>query len=971
MGSNGLIMKKISTVGGFVGNQLWKSVLEDPQEFCRLPGTLRCCTAEETLARLKPFMSEFGITRLADVTGLDVLDLPVYQAIRPNSRNISVSQGKGVTPALAQVSAIMEAAETFHAEEISGQVITSAVREIREILGYDPQNLAVIAAVSPLENRLLHYDPFSPPVGNPSWLKDESVVEWVAAIRLSDGKDTWVPKQLCELDFTVRQRWRPPFFRATSNGLASGNTVTEALIHGICECIERDCLVRAGRHRDQVQAIDLDTIGPGTVRDVLDRFLHQNFKIVLFDITGPTGVPCFEAIACDRENRVSRGAGCHSDRSIAITRALCEAAQGRLAKIAGSRDDLYREMYLPISKQRFAALFQTHAAKPVWECSHLKTTTPFLTLKDLACRVERYARASPLAVDLRRHYQIPVVFVVTPGLGFQPPARSGHFFFLPVPMDSSPVQFPHVPVRPEQQRQKTGTGALRVCLFAGPSIGKAEVIAQLQGLNVEVTCRPPVQQGDLLMLLSTPPDIVGLIDGYFMHTPSVAHKEILLLLEKGVKVLGAGSMGALRAAELDVFGMKGVGTVYQWYRNGVIDGDDEVAMSHGDTQEEFQPLTEPLVNIRHCLERAVEERVVEKETAVRLLQTAKILHFSERTWKTILDSASDGICDRAEIDRLRDFQLREHPNLKRDDALLLLRKIAGLTLGREEWPVRITQPTPHTRFLHVLQRDYSGHMIRGHHVAASAALSLYKLFSPIAAGLARRACNQLILSEAANSREDIFPPAQLSMGWRRRKKLLEPRRFAEWLNVRGLGEEEIQIYLAERYLAAAALKAGKTMNPGMRMSQIYRSVIVGVSARAGVDPRMILRRYIAPGYCSDEILLIGIKIRGEYYRMLEKAFCMLNAVFGESRKTFPPHLIWPDNARLERWCAQLWHVPLAEVCREAERRAFMSYPELMQTAALAYLAEKRSVAVQFSGFATIRRQLQYPGACLGTSPEEG
>src|SRR5438270_7536772 len=506
------------------GNHLWKSVLEDPQESRTLPGTVRNGSAEETLVRLKPLLPEFGITRLADVTGLEVLGLPRYQAIRPNSRNISVSQGKGETPVLAQVSALMEAVESVHAEEISGPVVTSSVGEIRQALDYDPRSLAVIAAGHPVQDRLLQYDPFALPVGRPSWLGDESVVEWVAAVRLSDGKNSWVPRQLCQLDFTVSHRWRPPFFRASSNGLASGNTVTEALIHGICECIERDCLARAVTRRNQAQAIDLKSIGAGVAEDALERFFRRSFKVVLFDITGPTGVPCFEAIARDRENRVSRGAGCHPDRSIAITRALLEAAQGRLAKIAGSRDDLYREMYLPVPGRKFAALFQTHALKPVSECAQLAPNVPALTLKDLTGRVEKYAGAAPLAVDLRRSYGIPVVFVVTPGLQFQAPARTGHFFLMPLPMLPG-ASSPALPGPAPAEQAQDGAKKARVCIFAGPSISRAEIMAGFQGQSVEVTCRPPVQQGDLLMLLSDPPDIVGIIDGYFMQTPSVTHKE--------------------------------------------------------------------------------------------------------------------------------------------------------------------------------------------------------------------------------------------------------------------------------------------------------------------------------------------------------------------------------------------------------------------------------------------------------------
>ena len=103
----------------------------------------------------------------------------------------------------------------------------------------------------------------------------------------------------------------------------------------------------------------------------------------------------------------------------------------------------------------------------------------------------------------------------------------------------------------------------RVCVFIGPTMCADDVLAAFAGLDVELLVLPPVQQGDLLRLLDDLPNVIAIIDGYFFQVPSVLHKEILLAMERGARVLGAASMGALRAAELDVFGMEGVGEIYR------------------------------------------------------------------------------------------------------------------------------------------------------------------------------------------------------------------------------------------------------------------------------------------------------------------------------------------------------------------------------------------------------------------------
>src|SRR5712692_8315682 len=122
-------------------------------------GTRRAASPAQTLRRITPLLPRAGITRLADVTGLDWIGLPVYQAIRPNSRNISVSQGKGLTRAQAKVSALMESLESFHAEEIARSGVRATVGSMRRQLSYDPYALPVLAAPTLCLQRDLEADP--------------------------------------------------------------------------------------------------------------------------------------------------------------------------------------------------------------------------------------------------------------------------------------------------------------------------------------------------------------------------------------------------------------------------------------------------------------------------------------------------------------------------------------------------------------------------------------------------------------------------------------------------------------------------------------------------------------------------------------------------------------------------------------------------------------------------------------------
>jgi YcaO-like protein with predicted kinase domain len=298
-------------------------------------GTYRARLPEETWSLIVPCLSRFGVTRVADVTRLDRLGIPVWMAVRPNSRTLSVTQGKGLDRATARVSAAMEALEAAHAEQPS--------RSLR-FESYD----AMRADVRTVDVDVL------PPM-RASLFAAHRKVFWIEAYDLLEGESWWVPYEMVHADATLP--WMPGSmsFLASTNGLASGNTLAEAVLHAVCEVVERDALAlweRCGSRRQAATRIDLTTATDPLVLDVLERYRNAKIATMAWDLTSDVKVPVVQVIIFDpssdavlRPLPAAFGSGCHPDRTVALLRALTEAAQSRLTVIAGSRDDFGRRRY--------------------------------------------------------------------------------------------------------------------------------------------------------------------------------------------------------------------------------------------------------------------------------------------------------------------------------------------------------------------------------------------------------------------------------------------------------------------------------------------------------------------------------------------------------------------------------------------------------------------------------------------------
>lgn len=231
---------------------------------------------------------------------------------------------------------------------------------------------------------------------------------------------------------------------------------------------------------------------------------------------------------------------------------------------------------------------------------------------------------------------------------------------------------------------------MKVVVFTGPTISAEEAARTL-----DATYLPPAAQGDVYRASLEEPRVIAIIDGYFERVPSVAHKEVLWAMSRGIHVFGAASMGALRAAELLPFGMVGVGEIFDAYCRGDLTDDDEVAVAHGPAEEGYRPLSEPMVNVRATLRRAAEEHRIGEEARGALTRLAKEMFYVDRCWPSIFRAARAEKIPEREIAALQRWLPEGRVDLKKRDALAMLALIRdhverGLTRKEVRYPFQHT-----------------------------------------------------------------------------------------------------------------------------------------------------------------------------------------------------------------------------------------------------------------------------------------
>lgn len=374
-------------------------------------GTHRAIDPEKTIERVLRLAPVMGITRVANVTGLDTIGIPVVMVCRPNSRSIAVAQGKGLTLPAAKASGLMESVEGYHAERITLPLKFATYEELRYT-----HDVADVSKLAQPRSGIFHAN---------------LPLLWIEGDDLVRGERMWIPYETVHLNHTLPLPPGTGCFGTSSNGLACGNHLLEAISHGICEVVERDAAALwdlKGENEWQKTRIDLSSVNDPDCNEVLERFWRAHVCVAVWEITSDIGIPAFLSLTTEqtfnplRPLPTSVGFGCHPARSIAMLRALTEAAQSRLTYISGSRDDLGRNAYeYSISEKSWQSDFARMEIRgPMREFLDVPSFDAETFNEDVTWELDRLRSAgigNVLFVDLTKaELGMPVVRIVIPGL---------------------------------------------------------------------------------------------------------------------------------------------------------------------------------------------------------------------------------------------------------------------------------------------------------------------------------------------------------------------------------------------------------------------------------------------------------------------------------------------------------------------------------------------------------------------------
>lgn len=374
-------------------------------------GSDRVVEPAVTLDRVLKFAPAMGITRLANITGLDRIGIPVSMACRPNSRSVAVSMGKGLTLESAMVSALMEAVEGFHGESANLPVVTQSLSAFR-----DGKSGAAFEVVDT--------DLLQQPEGN--LFTPEFVLPWTVGTNVITGREVWLPHELVHTDYRVPFPTGWGCFTPSSNGLASGNVLSEAVIHALCEIIERDCIWRwdnASNIERSRRRIDLASIVDEKLVALLTKLRDADLLFGIWDITSDLNIPAYMSWIVERASgtRGAMGSGCDVRPETALARAITEAAQCRLTIISGARDDLTEDAYFAVSDES-ESYWKAALTKESMQRSMGRSCAPWsgssASLVDhLLEAIARSGYNEVVVVDLTNsQFNIPVVRIVIPGM---------------------------------------------------------------------------------------------------------------------------------------------------------------------------------------------------------------------------------------------------------------------------------------------------------------------------------------------------------------------------------------------------------------------------------------------------------------------------------------------------------------------------------------------------------------------------
>lgn len=377
-----------------------------------IEGTQRVYEESTTLENTKDQIKKIGVTRIADITNLDRIGIPIFSAIRPSAAKgaISIYSGKGSTEQRARISSIMEGFERCLAERQGLNTnIVSAISAPALVESYSKarENFSVLDPKS-----LLLPQPYDP----------QLLLEWVGAYDLLNGEEIFVSANAVYHPYDAPGRCQK-LFLSNTNGLASGNVIEEAILHGLLEVIERDAISTAQFTRNLGKEIVL-TEADGYLYELAGKFKEAEIELKVWLVPSDTGIPTVIAVTDDVKLKdpalLVMGAGSHLKPEIAVARAITEAAQSRVVQIQGAREDTDREGFIrSVGYDRLKRLngfwFEEGEKISISEVQDMSGKSPAENITLILEKLRRFAERV-LVVDLsREEIAVPVVRVIIPG----------------------------------------------------------------------------------------------------------------------------------------------------------------------------------------------------------------------------------------------------------------------------------------------------------------------------------------------------------------------------------------------------------------------------------------------------------------------------------------------------------------------------------------------------------------------------
>lgn len=370
-------------------------------------------------------------------------------------------------------------------------------------------------------------------------------------------------------------------------------------------------------------------------------------------------------------------------------------------------------------------------------------------------------------------------------------------------------------------------------VFVGPSL---DISVAKQYIDAQFL--PPAKMGDVFRAAARKPTMIGIIDGLFEQTPAVWHKEVLHAMSQGIAVFGGGSMGALRAAELHVFGMKGVGRIFEDFASGVLEDDDEVAVVHATSGESYDCQSEAMVNLRYGLQAARDAALLTPDECSRLIGFAKKQFYPDRSWYGVLEQARRIEVPQDRLDRLTDYLNEHQPNQKRADAIAVLQAMqkwqaSGQTQGQVDFEFEHTTywERVETYFSAAPSEDPSADTF------VSRVCNHVRTVEPDREKILERALLLSLISREASNAGVPEPDRQAALTrFRSRRSLHTPDQLAAWMTAHSVSKQEcLRMARLEYLIPELAKRRVKQIDQHMlialKLSDQYPRVIDHISRK--------------------------------------------------------------------------------------------------------------------------------------------